>query len=96
MDFAILWRWLSNKPRQRPDLRFLLYTRANCPLCDEAWELLARYQHAHGFHLESKNVDASAELACAYGNCVPVVLVNDRVRFRGKVNEILLQRILNA
>ena len=31
-----------------------------------------------------------------FGNCVPVVVVNDKVRFRGHINEVLLQRILDA
>src|SRR5262249_37498928 len=92
MDFASLWGWLLRRPVQRPDLCFLLYTRANCPLCDEAWEILARYQKRHGFKLESKDVDGSEALVCGFGNCVPVVMVNSKVRFRGHVNEVLLQR----
>ena len=80
---------------QRPDLHFLLYTRAACPLCDEAWELLVRYQERFGFTLEIKDVDGSAELVCEFGNCVPVLAVNGKVRFRGHVNEVLLKRLLN-
>ena len=42
---------------QRPDLCFLLYTRtAACPLCDEAWDLLLRYQKNYGHSkLQSKD-----------------------------------------
>ena len=94
MAFAFFSRWFARKPRQRPDLAFLLYTRAACPLCDEAWELLTRYQKQYGFALETKDVDESAELVCAYGNCVPVVAVNGKVRFRGHVNQVLLKRLL--
>jgi glutaredoxin len=96
MDLGFLWRWFARRPILRPDLCFLLYTRAQCPLCDEAWNLLLRYQEAHGFALEKKDVDASEDLTREFGNCVPVVLVNGKVRFRGRVNEVLLQRILVA
>lgn len=96
MTFEFLKRWLGRRPPQRGDLRFLLYTRAACPLCDEAWELLVRYQKRYGFTLETKNVDESADLVCEFGNCVPVVAVNGKVRFRGHINEVLLQRIFDV
>jgi glutaredoxin len=96
MAFASVWAWLTRKPRQRPDLRFLLYTRANCPLCDEAWDLLTDFQSRYGFTLDSQDVDHSANLACEFGNCVPVVTVNGKVRFRGHINKVLLTRLLDA
>jgi glutaredoxin len=96
MAFEFLWRWLARRPRQRPDLRVLLYTRAACPLCDEASETLVRYQQRYGFLLETKDVEESPELVRAHGECVPVVVINGKVRFRGHVNEVLLRRMLDA
>lgn len=96
MAFDFLKRWLPRPPRQRADLRFLLYTRAACPLCDEAREILTSYQQRYGFSLESKDVDESDDLVREHGNCVPVVVVNGNVRFRGHVNQVLLQRILDG
>jgi len=46
--------------------------------------------------LEAKDVDTSPEWIAAYGECVPVVTVNGKVRFRGNVNEVLLKRVLDA
>ena len=80
MAFAFLKNWFARKPRQRPDLVFLLYTRAACPLCDEAKELLTRYQKQYGFTLETKDVEESAELVREHGECVPVVTVDRRGR----------------
>jgi len=94
MAFAFLWRWLGRLPPQRPDLRVLMYTRNGCCLCDEAWELLKQSQTRFGFTLEAKNVDDSADLVREFGACVPVVTINGRVRFRGRVNEVLLRRML--
>ena len=96
MAFEFLRRWFARRPRQRPDLRFLLFTRAACPLCDEAGELLARYQQRYGFLLEAKDVDESPDLVREYGEWVPVVTINGQVRFRGRINEVLLRRMLEA
>ena len=83
------------RPR-RPDLHFVLYTRAGCHLCETAHELLGDAQRRRGFALDVVDVDASPELVAEYGNCVPVVTVNGKVRFRGRVNKVLLERILDA
>jgi glutaredoxin len=96
MSIAFLWRWLSKTKRRRPDLHMTVYTRTLCPLCDHALELLRRYQSEYGFTIETRDVDQSEQLACDYGNCVPVVAINGKVRFRGQVNEILLRRLLEA
>ena len=65
-------------------------------VCDEALAVLDRYQKLHGFTLETRDVDQSPELVCEFGNCVPVVVIDGVVRFRGHVNEVLLRRLLDA
>ncbi len=94
MTFAFLRRWLRLAPKPRPDLHILVFTRAACPLCDEAWELLKRLQRRYGFALELKDIDESADLVREYGEWIPVVTINGQVRFRGCVSEVLLRRIL--
>ena len=94
MNLTFLWRWLNRLPPLRPDLSVLMYTRPGCCLCDQAWELLVRYQGSYGFTLERMNIEESAELVEKFGSCVPVVTINGRVRFRGGVNEVLLRRML--
>ncbi|MBI1832978.1 MAG: glutaredoxin family protein [Planctomycetes bacterium] len=95
MAWSSVWQWLLGKPAQRPDLHIVLYTRADCPLCDEAWHMLADQQKRFGFVLEAKDVDADADLVREFGECVPVVVINGVVRFRGRINEVLLNRILD-
>jgi len=70
----------------------ILYTRQDCHLCGEALGLLERY----GLTPEVIDVDRDVELARRYACCVPVVVVDGRVRFRGQVNEVLLRRMLRA
>src|SRR5947209_10114457 len=93
---TFLQSWWQRAAAQRPDLHIILYTRENCPLCDEAGQVLHRFRRRYGFHLETRDVDGAAELQRLYGNWVPVVTINEQLRFRGHVNPVLLQRILDA
>jgi len=87
--------FFQRHPRPRPDLHVTLFTRQGCHLCDAAEAILTKAQERYRFAMDTKDVDTSAEWVAAYGECVPVVLVNGKLRFRGKVNEVLLQRILD-
>lgn len=77
-------------------LHFTLYTRQGCHLCEDAERLLRDEQQRAGFALTLVDVDTDLELMARHGNCVPVVAVNDKVRFRGRVNPVLLTRLLRA
>jgi len=67
-----------------------LYTRQGCHLCDDAQALLLR----HGLHPQLVDIDADSTLRERYNECVPVVEINGRERFRGRINEVLLMRVL--
>ncbi len=49
----------------------------------------------HGFTLTAVDVDADPALARRHGECVPVVSIDGKVRFRGRVNAVLLERMLH-
>lgn len=86
--------WFSS--RRRHDLKHLqvqMITRAGCHLCEEAWQQLEAARQEHGFTLTAVDVDADPELATQYTDCVPVVRVNGKVRFRGRINPVLLARL---
>jgi glutaredoxin len=94
---SLLTRWA--RPRSRPDavhLAFTVYTRAQCCCCHKALDLLETYRKRHGFTLETADVDADPDLSARYGDSVPVVAVNGKVRFKGVVNRVLLERLLRA
>lgn len=69
-----------------------LYTRQGCHLCDEAENLLRQF----GLHPTCVDIDGNAELRERFTTCVPVVEIDGRIRFRGRVNPILLRRILTS
>src|SRR5262245_50897900 len=96
----MVWGWLTFWRRKRartvPDWRVVMYTRAGCHLCDDAWGLLEAARRRYGFALTKVAVDPDPELAARYGLEVPVVEVNGRVRFHGTVNAVLLRRLFEA
>ncbi len=90
-------RWMRFlRRRTLTGVRVVVYTRQNCPLCDEAIEFLRREQSRLGFQLLLSDVDSSDSLREQHGNCVPVVEIDGKVRFRGHVNPVLWQRLLSA
>lgn len=82
-------------PQPKAFERLVLYTREGCHLCDEARDLLAKYQSALP-EIEEVDIDADPELQEKFTDCVPVVEIDGKVRFRGNVNEVLLQRLIDA
>src|SRR5579859_2155920 len=93
-----LWRWIRARfaPKQRRDrMRVVVYTRANCPLCDKAAVFLNAEQHRYGFVLEWVNIAGNLELTGLYGEWIPVVQVDGVVRFRGQINPVLWRRLMD-
>ncbi len=80
----------------RPTWAHRALLRAGCHLCDDAWSLLEQARLRHGFILEVVDVDTDAALRAQHGERVPVVEINGRVRFWGRVNRVLLERLLRA
>ncbi len=73
-------------------MQVVLYTRAGCHLCEDAKALLVR----HGLTPQEIDIDQHPDLLGQYNECVPVVVIDGRVRFRGRMDERLLVRLLKA
>ncbi len=67
-----------------------VYTRQNCHLCEDAEGIL----RSHGFEVERIDIDASSDLRSRYDRCVPVVVIDGRERFRGRIDPLLLRRLI--
>src|SRR5262245_6506430 len=86
--------WHGRRTRRLEHVRVVMYTRQGCHLCEDARRLLECQQRQYGFALAAIDVDTDADLTARYGLEVPVVTVDGKVRFRGIVNEHLLERLL--
>jgi glutaredoxin len=91
-----LVRLLRRRSPRASHLMFTVYTRRQCCCCHKAFEVLEEARKHHGFSMETVDVDSDSTLAERYGDTVPVVLVDGKVRFRGKVEPALLDRLLTA
>ena len=67
-----------------------VYSRAGCHLCQDAEALLKRY----GFQVETVNIDEDPELRRRYNECIPLVFIDGKERFRGRIDELLLRRMV--
>lgn len=68
----------------------IVYTRSGCHLCEEAHRLLL----AHGLEPRMVDIDKDPTLREQYDCCVPVVELDGKIRFRGRVEPMLLRRLL--
>ncbi len=96
MVLARLFSWWRRWRAPLADLDVVLVTRRSCHLCAVAGAELRRQRRRWGFRLTTVDVDGDARLLELYGDCVPVVTVGGKVRFRGAVNPVLLARLLRA
>ena len=76
----------------RQDFPVILYSRHGCHLCDEALALFEQY----GLECQVIDIDADEQLRARYDVCVPVVVIDGKERFRGRVDELLLRRLLSS
>lgn len=71
-------------------MNVLLYTRRGCHLCKDAHKVLT----AHGLTPQLIDVDDQPELRERFNECVPVVEIDGKIRFRGRVDPVLLRRLI--
>jgi hypothetical protein len=66
-------------------MHLILYGRADCHLCHEMRAVVDAVRRAVPFELEEVDVDGDPALVAAYGEEVPVLLVNGRKAFKYRV-----------
>ncbi len=67
--------------------RVLLYTTADCPLCDKAEALLARLQGQYRLTVETVDITSEDDLFQRYRYVVPVVVVGNGLTVEAPVTE---------
>jgi hypothetical protein len=72
-------------------VRFTLYSRPGCGLCEELLAQLGRIPAAHGRPIDIVDVDASAADRSRYGHKIPVLLYGGELVCHGRldVEEVL-------
>lgn len=75
--------------------KLILYTRVGCHLCEDARTILDEHARWLPAVIEI-DIDHDPRLIERYGACVPVVSIDGKVRFRGRVEPVLLRRLIDA
>jgi hypothetical protein len=70
----------------------VLYKKAGCHLCDLALDLLRAEARRTPFTLTVRDITNDPALLAEHGLEVPVVFVDGKKRFFGKVDPVLLRR----
>lgn len=73
----------------------ILYSKPDCCLCDRALEVLVEFSPSLP-EIEILDISGNEKLEAKYSDCVPVVEIDGRVRFRGIVSPQLLERLIEA
>jgi len=101
IGLRLLWRadyagtaWAPELPGQR-FITAVMYTRANCPLCDEAQVTLNDYARFLP-PLTIVDISTDPELTERHGTSIPVVEFDGHIHFRGCVSEVLLRRLIRV
>lgn len=82
--------------RKKPPVAVVVYTRRDCGLCDEAIEILERHGRRIPLEITKVDIETSAELTERHGERIPVVEIDGKERFFGRIDEVLLRRILRS
>jgi glutaredoxin len=87
----------STARRDQPPVfaSLVFYTRQGCHLCDEALNVLKRFQQFLP-SIRIVDIDSDPSLVEQFNTCVPVVEIDGKVRFRGQVNSVLMQRMIDV
>ena len=81
-----------------PGTRFrsgIIYTGEGCHLCDDAMEVLNDYSTWLPI-FEKVDIHADPDLEAQFGTSIPVIVLDGKIRFRGRICEQLLQRLIEG
>ncbi len=67
-------------------MRFVLYSRAGCGLCEELRAELERLPAARGYPLDEIDVDADPATRARYGHKIPVLLFAGEMVCHGRLD----------
>ena len=74
--------------------RLVLYSRADCALCDEMAAALAAWLIEHPLTAEVRDVDVDPEAQARYGLLTPILLLDGREVCRGRLDPQRLDGLL--
>lgn len=74
--------------------RVNLYTRRNCPLCDEAADLLRRLAPEFGLEVEEMDIEGDPALLERYRDSIPVIALDGEFLLSAPLPETRVRMVL--
>jgi glutaredoxin len=93
LPVLFLRRWFR-RCAPPPPLTVVLYTRPDCPLCDELAHALAQTRPAVPYHLRKVDIRTDARLHELYERSIPVLEIEGRVAFKGRASAAEIEQKL--
>ena len=95
MNIQHIKNWLTGKIGPRgPMHQVTVYSRTGCTCCDKAMLELQKAGRRFKLNIQVVNIDTDEALVAEYGLHVPVITIDGKVRLKGQVNPVLLDRLL--
>lgn len=87
-------RLLNRQPRSTPApaVPLVLYSRADCHLCEVMKQQLAGARLSEAWELCEVDIDTDEELVARFGESIPVLEIGGRVAFKGRLEVAALER----
>ncbi len=86
---------LKSPPGESETVELTLYSRSDCPLCDEMKSEVARAGLSGRFKLVVVDIDSDPRLQEAHGRSIPVLAIDGRPAFKGRLTAAELRRKLD-
>lgn len=82
--------------RSRRAVRVTLYTKQDCPLCDEAKRVLHELRRGFALSVEEVDIASRESLAERYGELVPVLKIAGGPSLFGKIDPDRLREAVSS
>ena len=86
--------WKTEPYAEEREHQVVMYTKDGCHLCEEAYDVLMAVREDRSFVFEMVDITTDKALMDAYGELIPVILINGEERFRYRINEKRLRQEL--
>jgi len=78
--------------RRTDPVELVLYSRPDCPLCDEMKAELGRAKTARPVRLREVNIEQDPGLERRHGLSIPVLEIDGRIAFKGRLTAAEFER----
>ena len=97
MNMQSIKNWLTGMIGPRgPVHQVTVYSRTGCTCCDKAMLELYKAGRRFKLNIQVVDIDTDEALVAEYGLQIPVIAIDGKVRFKGQVNPVLLERLLKS